>query len=149
EGSRCACGHRLDPPPLASSFSPHTEAGACPACRGLGFASQADPDRLVTHPERSLGDGALDGTAIGAFFGERDGQHVATLRAAGAALGIDFERPWRELDEAARHVAMRGSGELALDVEWRYRRGARAGAHRFRSTWAGFGGLVEREYERV
>ena len=44
-------GFRLDPPPLASSFSPHTEAGACPACKGLGVEDRLDPALLVAGPK--------------------------------------------------------------------------------------------------
>ena len=36
----------------------------------------------MTHPERSLLEGALSGTRPGVFFSEPDGQHMATLRAA-------------------------------------------------------------------
>lgn len=149
EGASCTCGFRLEPPPLASSFSPSSEAGACPHCKGLGFVTLADPQRLVTHPERPLGDGALDGTRIGAFFGERDGRHVAILHAVGDALGLDFKRAWHELDTQARHVAMRGAGDRRVQVEWRFRRGSRTGSHRFEATWPGFCGLVENEYERL
>ena len=46
-GPACACGERLEPL-WAADFSPHAERGACPACRGLGFAQVCDPARLVS-----------------------------------------------------------------------------------------------------
>jgi excinuclease ABC subunit A len=148
-GAPCRrCGWRPALPLTASMFSPNTEQGACPACRGLGMVSVCDPKALVSHPGRSLLDGAMDGHKTGRFYGERDGQHVATLRAVGAALGIDFGRPWNALEAEARTVAMRGAGEGEFDVEWQYRRGARSGVHRFRSRWIGLAGLVEEEYAR-
>ncbi|MBN1771139.1 MAG: excinuclease ABC subunit UvrA, partial [Deltaproteobacteria bacterium] len=149
EGASCACGHRLDPPPTSSSFSCDSRAAACPRCTGLGFVSRVDPARLVTHPDRPLTDGALAGSRIGAFFGEPDGRHVATLRAAGSARGFDFEVPFERLDEAAREAALRGCGAQVFDVSWRFARGKRTGVHRFRSAWAGFCNLVEEEYRRV
>jgi excinuclease ABC subunit A len=136
-------------PSLTSSFfSPNAEQGACASCKGLGAVTECDPARLITHPERSIVDGAMDGHKTGRFYGDRDGQYVATLRAAGQAAGVDFSVPWAQLDERARDLALRGSGDQPLDVEWHYRRGARSGVHRFRTTWIGLIGCVGQEYER-
>ena len=119
-----------------------------PRARAWARWPECDPDRLVTHPDRPLTDGAMDGHRTGRFYGERDGQHIAILRAAGSALGIDFGVAWSALDARARDVAMRGAGEREFDVEWRYRRGAREGTHRFVSKWIGLVGYVGQEYVR-
>jgi len=132
----------------ASMFSPNTEQGACTACKGLGSTVECDPSRLVTDPSRPLDGGALDGHKAGRFYGDPFGQHVATLRAAGRARGVDLSAPWVDLGPEARHLAMRGAGDEEFDVEWGYKRGARAGVHRFRSRWVGLAGLVEEEYAR-
>jgi len=147
-GPACACGERLEPL-WASDFSPQSERGACPACRGLGFAQACDPSRLVTRPDRPLDGGALEGTRFGAYLSEPDGQHVATFRAAAEALGVPVSGPWRDLYPAARSLAMDGAGNRLFAVEWSYRRGKRSGVHRFSARWAGFARLVEAEYERV
>jgi excinuclease ABC subunit A len=147
-GPVCACGEGLAPL-WAADFSPHAERGACPACRGLGFAQICDPARLVTNPELPLDGGAIDDTRFGAYLGEADGQHVATLRAAAQALGVPVSGPWRDLSPAARRLAMDGAGERSFAVEWSYRRGKRRGVHRFEARWDGFARLVETEYERV
>ncbi|MHB8798399.1 MAG: hypothetical protein ACYDBY_08045 [Thermoanaerobaculia bacterium] len=147
-GAACDCGQRLEPL-LASDFSPHSERGACPECRGVGFLPACDPARLVRRPDLPLDGGALDGTRFGAYLGEADGQHVATLRAAAAALGVDVSVPWRDLSLEARTLAMDGAGERVFDVDWSWKRGKRSGVHRLRSAWAGFARLVEVEYERV
>ncbi|HLO68176.1 MAG TPA: hypothetical protein VK188_14220 [Holophaga sp.] len=133
----------------ASAFSPNTDRGACPACRGLGLRQACDPERLVTHPHLPLGAGALGGTRFGAYLGEPDGRFIATLRAVGRELGLDFERPWRDLEPRARKVAMDGCGDRIFQVDWAYRRGAREGVHRLEAPWEGFKALVEAEYERV
>ena len=147
-GPACACGERLEPL-WAADFSPHSERGACPACRGLGFAQACDPTRLVTRPDLPLDGGAIGGTRYGAYLAEADGQHVATLRAAAKALDTPVSGPWRDLSPAAQKLAMDGTGERLFDVEWSYRRGKRSGIHRFAARWAGFARLVEAEYERV
>ncbi len=140
---------RQPPAPLLSSFfSPNSEQGACPACKGLGTRTECDPDRLVTDPSKSVMGGALDGTRTGRFYGDPFGQHAAILRAAGAALGFDVERPWCELSDEARRVAMHGAGEREFDVEWHYKRGTRTGVHHFRRRWLGLAGYVNEEYER-
>ncbi len=137
------------PRPLTSTFfSPNAEQGACPACKGLGVVRECDPAALVTYPDRSLLAGAMDGHKTGRFYGDPDGRYTATLRAAGAAIGIDFGVPWRDLDPAGRDVALHGTGDLELEVDWHYRRGARAGVHRFRTKWIGLAGLVAEEYAR-
>ncbi|MCK9459016.1 MAG: ATP-binding cassette domain-containing protein [Proteobacteria bacterium] len=145
---RCACG-AVHPPLLSSAFSPNSEAGACPGCKGLGFVQLCDPARLAGRPERPLDGGAMDGTRFGAYLGEPDGRFVATLRTVGAALDLDFSKPWEELPPRAREIAMRGAGERVFDVEWRYKRGRSEGVHRLSAPWEGFAALVDREYERV
>lgn len=147
-GDACACGHALTPL-WAADFSPHAERGACPGCRGLGFRQRCAPERLVSHPDRPLAGGALDGTRFGAYLGEADGQFVATLHQAAAQAGLDLSRPWRELGEAERQLAMAGTGDTVHEVTWRHRRGKTEGVHHLRTPWAGFATLVEREYERT
>ena len=137
------------PGPLTSTFfSANAEQGACPVCKGLGVVRECDPAALITHPDRSLLAGAMDGHKTGRFYGDPDGRYIATLQAAGEAVGIDFGSAWRDLDAPAREVALHGLGDRELDVDWRYRRGSRTGVHRFRTKWIGLAGLVLEEYER-
>jgi excinuclease ABC subunit A len=147
-GEHCACGQIL-PALWAFDFSPHSERGACPQCKGLGFLQRCDPERLVSHPDRPLDGGAMAGTRFGAYLGEADGQFLATLRHAAAQAGLDLARPWLDLGPDERRLAMFGSGDAVHEVAWRYRRGRVEGTHALRTTWAGFANLVDREYERV
>jgi excinuclease ABC subunit A len=148
QGGACACGQVLVPL-WAAAFSPNAQAGACPRCNGLGFIQACDPERLVSHPERPLGAGALEGTRFGVYLGEPDGQHLAILGAVGQALGLDFTRPWRDLGPRERQVAMAGCGDRVFQVQWHYRRGRVQGVHRLDTPWAGLAALVDREYERT
>jgi excinuclease ABC subunit A len=148
QGQRCGCGHLLEPL-WAASFSPNAQAGACPRCNGLGFIQACDPERLVRHPERPLGAGAMDGTRFGAYLGERDGRHLAVLDAVGRELGLDFSRPWRDLGAREREAAMDGCGERVFRVAWHYKRGRTEGVHQLATRWVGFKALVDQEYERT
>ncbi len=149
DAARCpSCGFEGAHTLTASMFSPNSEVGACPRCRGLGHLLECDPAKLVTDPSKPIGGGAIHGHKAGRFYGDPHGQHMATLDAAGAALGLDFSLPWSALCDGARDVALRGAGDRVFDVEWQYRRGARSGSHRFTSAWPGLLELVRLEYER-
>ncbi|MHB8055903.1 MAG: excinuclease ABC subunit UvrA, partial [Candidatus Aminicenantales bacterium] len=132
----------------ASMFSFNHEQGACPKCKGLGMITAADPDRLITHPHQSLFSGAMGGTKTGRFYGDSHGQFVAALRAAGNAAGIDFSKPWEDLTETERDIALHGTGDRVYDIVWSYRRGNRAGDFKFRGPWKGLAVLVGEEYIR-
>ena len=136
-------------PLSARLFSFNHESGACKSCRGLGEVQRVDAERLVSDETRSLLDGALDAHPRGRFYGERDGQYVATLRAVGANLGIDYALPYEALDDEARDIALHGAGDRQFSVLWSYQRGKRVGEHRFEGPWLGFATLLEQEYTRT
>ncbi len=148
QGERCACGATL-PALWAADVSAHSERGACPRCKGLGFLQTCDPERLVSHPERPLDAGAMEGTRFGAYLGEAHGQFVATLRQAAAKAGVGMASPWRELSLEAQQLALFGTGDLVHDVAWHFRRGKSEGTHHLQTPWSGFANLVDREYERI
>jgi excinuclease ABC subunit A len=136
----------------AEHFSPDRALGACASCAGRGVVPRCDSAKLITNPAASLLDpkhGAMAGTRPGKFFGERDGQYIATLLAAAeAAQGIapaDFNLPWAELSRAAQKLALDGLPDAPLQVSWAFARGNRKGEHNFEGTWVGFRALVEKE----
>ncbi|MCX6581381.1 MAG: excinuclease ABC subunit UvrA [Candidatus Aminicenantes bacterium] len=138
----------VDKPLNAGMFSFNHHQGACPHCKGLGVVTACDPRRLATHPDRSLLDGALDGTKTGTFYGDLYGQYIAILQAVGQEKGMDFSRPWNQLDDDARRIAMYGTGEKTYAVTWKFKRKNRVGEHRFERTWQGFVNYVNEEYRR-
>jgi excinuclease ABC subunit A len=129
----------------ASHFSANQVVGACPTCTGLGVVQRCDPDRLITHPDRDVADGAMAGTKPGAYFGEADGQFIATLRTAAKGAGVSVTGPFASLSRQARRLALEGTGETSYEVSWEYKRGKRAGVHEFSGPWLGLCALVERE----
>ena len=136
----------------AEHFSPDRALGACVSCAGRGAIPRCDSAKLITYPAASLLDstqGAMAGTRPGKFFGERDGQYVATLLAAAeVADGVtpaDYDQPWSELSPAAQDLALGGLAGVPLQVTWEFARGQRRGEHSFEGTWVGFSALVEKE----
>ncbi len=145
-------GHAADGSPTdlpAGAFSFHRREGACPDCEGLGERVRADPDKLVTAPDRPLFDGALDGTRTGKPLGDPAGKHRALVDALGAAHGFDPSRPWQDLDDAARTLILDGDPDgREYSATWRFRRGKREGEHAFTARWPGLLAEVEDEYAR-
>ncbi len=132
----------------SSLFSFNHQHGACPVCDGLGSCTVCDPEKLITHPEKSLLNGAMNGTKTGKFYGDPFGQHVATLKAVGEKHTVDFSCTWNDLSLENQNIAMYGTGEEIYEVSWQYKRGERTGEHRFSGTWQGLARLVNEEYNR-
>lgn len=137
-----------DPMP-ASALSFNDEVGACPACTGLGFQLKADPDRLVSHPDRPVLDGACAGSRVGKNFTDPDGQHAAVMIAAAQRSQIDISGPFEAMPEATQHFVLSGDGLPSLSIVWSYKRGKRSGEHPLESEWVGLLGLLDDEYART
>ncbi len=134
--------------PPASHFSFNDHRSACLQCRGLGSITVPDKYKLITHPDRSLLCGAMNGHKTSRFYGEPEGQYTATLKAVGILYGIDFSIPWSELSEQARSIAMDGTGDQTYQVKWEFQRGGNTGTHDFNGPWPGFSGHILNEYTR-
>ena len=146
--SRVATSDEGASPVLSSLFSFNHRQGACLSCDGLGYRTVCDPDQLITHPERSILEGAVGGTKTGRFYGDPYGQYIATLKAAGIRYGIDFTKPWNDLSDVEKGIALNGTGEDVYDVTWEFKRDNRTGEHHFSGKWIGLSNLVGEEYQR-
>ena len=142
------CGAGQGGPWTAGRLSFNRQEGACPACDGLGVRLEADPEKLITDPDQPLTEGAMGGHPTGRHYGDPGNQYVHILRAAGRAAGVDFDRPWVDLDEDARRLAMGGAGDVEFDAVWRFRRGDGDEEHRWRAPWRGLVRYVTDEYDR-
>jgi excinuclease ABC subunit A len=134
-------------PLFASSFSFNNESGACTNCKGMGYVTTCDPDKLVSDKELSLLNGAMNGSKTGKFYGDPFGQYVAALITVGKALSMNFDKSWQLLSENEKNIAMYGYSQK-LDVDWNYKRGNVEGTHKFKTEWKGFVSLVNEEYLR-
>ncbi|NHC22756.1 excinuclease ABC subunit UvrA [Nocardioides sp. IC4_145] len=79
----------------AEAFSPNTAAGSCPQCHGVGVTHDVAEDLLVPDTSLSIREGA-----IAAWPGAWQAHN---LRRIVKNLGIDVDRPWRELAAEDRH----------------------------------------------
>ena len=73
----------------AEAFSPNTASGACPECHGLGVTHDVAEDLMVPDPSLTIREGA-----VVSWPGAWQGKNLLRIV---SALGIDVDRPWREL----------------------------------------------------
>ena len=78
----------------AESFSPNTPQGACPTCHGLGRVYEVTEASLV--PDDSL---TIRERAIAAWPTAWGGQNLRDIL---VSMGVDVDRPWRELPQKTR-----------------------------------------------
>jgi excinuclease ABC subunit A len=135
----------------ASELSFFRREGACPACSGAGVTLRCVPDRLIADPSKPLFGGALDRSHKSIrYYADENGRYHAIVRAVGSLHGVDFDRPWSELSDSQRLLAMRGCGDEEIDVVWDHAVASEGGAqpHRWRQTFDGLAGEIDREYAR-
>ncbi len=134
--------------PIASVFSFNHEQGACPVCQGLGFQIICDADKFISNPEKSILHGAAAGSKPGKFYGDPHGQYIATLKSVAKKHDINYSKPWNELSQKAKTIALVGTGEQIYAVKWEFKRKNREGVHEFETKWPGFIYHVNEEYLR-
>lgn len=110
------CGYSLEDlePRLFSFNSP---SGACATCDGLGTLQVFDPDRVVTHPEASLAEGAIRG------WDRRNAYYWALMSSLARHYKFSTEKPWNALAAKARQAVLYGSGEDKIEFQYPDERG--------------------------
>src|SRR5580693_8550793 len=92
--SRAGDYPRNQPLLYAESFSPNTPEGACPRCHGLGRVYEVTEQSMVPDPSLTIRE-----RAIAAWPTAWGGQNQRDIL---VSLGIDVDRPWRELPRKTR-----------------------------------------------
>jgi len=98
-------------------FSFNNPVGACPSCDGLGVEQFFDPQKVVVHPDLSLGAGAVRG------WDRRNAYYFQLVRSLARHYGFDVETPWEELPDAIRKVILFGSGFDSIEFSYLDERG--------------------------
>ena len=99
------CGISL-PEIAPRTFSFNSPHGACPTCTGLGTQMELDAERIVTHPELTLQQGAI---APWSKVVNGSQWHSAILEALATKYSFSLETPWRNLEEKQRQVILYGT----------------------------------------
>ncbi|MGI5214389.1 excinuclease ABC subunit UvrA [Plantactinospora sp. CA-290183] len=93
-----------------AQFDPYSREGICPGCIGAREIVRADPDLIVSRPERALLDGGSS------WFGQGRSSEELALSSLAKHYGIDLERPWRDQPEEFRRAVLYGTGGAEIDV---------------------------------
>jgi len=105
-------------PPTPQLFSFNSPTGMCHSCDGLGEQFDFDPDLLV--PDASLNFWAPCVAPLRTKIG-RWRRHI--YEGVARALGIDLDRPWKDLPAPARRALLNGTGDRHITYEWRWSKG--------------------------
>jgi excinuclease ABC subunit A len=95
-------------------FSFNSPYGACPACKGLGFTLEVDPDLVVPDKTKSV-----RGGAITAYSYPLKGWRLNTLNTIAKHFHFSLDTPFKDLSPEAQRILLHGSGEEALRFEMR------------------------------
>ncbi|MDX1667812.1 MAG: excinuclease ABC subunit UvrA [Limnobacter sp.] len=93
-------------------FSFNNPAGACPSCDGLGQREVFDQQKIVAHPDISLGAGAISG------WDKRNALYHQMMQGLAEHFGFDLDTPWNELPEDVQDVILNGSGDEEIQFTY-------------------------------
>jgi len=96
-------------PRLFSFNNPH---GACSACHGLGMKIYFDPELVVPDERLSINEGA-----IAAWSSKGGFMYNTMLSSACREMGINMDKPWRELSEKHKKALLHGLGDQRISYE--------------------------------
>ncbi len=134
EGLACnKCGRKYrELEPRLFSFS--NPLGACDLCQGFGRVTGLDWDRVIPDPTLSINDGA-----IAPWRGESGAEMLGYLREVNHRLGINLNKPWKDLAAGQQKLMREGKDDWPGVVgyfEWletkRYKVQARVQIARYR-----------------
>ena len=133
------CGFSLSElePRLFSFNNPH---GACPACDGLGNKEFFDPQRVVSHPELSLREGAVRN------WDRRNTFYAQLLESLAEHYGFDLDTPFQDLPEKIQQIVLYGSGKEKIRFSYA---GSRHGRHPKRHPFEGIIPNMQRRYRET
>ena len=93
-------------------FSFNNPSGACGGCDGLGVKQFFDPDRVVSHPEFSLREGAIRN------WDRRNSFYSQLLESLADHYGFDLDKPFQKLTKKQQKLVLFGSGKELIEFEY-------------------------------
>lgn len=95
------------PEPAPFTFSFNSPQGACPHCKGLGYVSKVDMERIIPDPSKSIAAGGI--APLGKY---RNTDPFRILESMARKYDFSLNTPFAELPEDIRHMIIYGSEEL-------------------------------------
>ncbi len=140
----CPNGHGSFPELEPRLFSFNTPSGACPTCQGLGFSLEIDPDLIVTNPDLSIEEGAID--ANGWKVDDKNGWTWNVLKGISRMYGLPLDVPWRDLDKKQRELVLYGTGRQKIEVRYKNQSGR---IRMYETTFEGVVNNLRRRYNQT
>lgn len=120
----CAKCGRSYPPPTPQLLSFNSPQGACSACEGLGESFTFSPDLLISRPEKSIKNGAIE--LIGGFtemtrwYRRSISLFAGVVETAnGLRLGSLLSTPWIKLTDRQRQWLLYGYSNVSVCAKGR------------------------------
>lgn len=132
----------------AQHFSFNHHLGACETCKGVGVVETCDPDQIISNSNKSLLDGAFFENKSLNYYTNPDSQFIATVQTIAAQKGWELDQSWSDFTEEQKELILHGTGEKQWDVTWNFKNKSREGIQELKTTWLGFCGYINDEYER-
>ncbi len=94
-------------------FSFNSVVGKCIRCNGIGKEEQIDLNRLITHPEKTIREGALAPTLPNRYIMYSQ-VTIDVLNQVCEAEGFNVDIPWNELTSAQQKIILHGSDKIKV-----------------------------------
>ncbi|MEP0264275.1 ATP-binding cassette domain-containing protein [Dokdonia sp.] len=94
-------------------FSFNSDVGKCTRCHGIGNEEQIDLNRLISHPEKSIREGALAPTLPNGYIMYSQ-VTIDVLNQVCEAEGFNVDIPWNALTTQQRDVILHGSTKIKV-----------------------------------
>lgn len=92
--------------PAPHTFSFNSPQGACPVCNGLGTVADADLEKIIPDPSKSIRKGAIE--PLGTY---QSSIIFWQLEAIAQKYGFTLDTPFRDIPEEAQQIILYGSEE--------------------------------------
>ena len=104
------------------SFSFNNPFGACPACFGLGFKMEFDPELMIPDETLSISEGAI---AAYGWLSANDTSSFsgALLKAVADEYGFSLDTPFKDYPKKIRDIILYGTGGRRVNVHYTSERG--------------------------
>ncbi len=121
-------------------FSFNNPAGACPECDGLGHRQFFDPQRVISHPELSLSEGAVRG------WDRRNAYYFQLLKSLAKHYKFNIDTPFNELPPQIQDILLNGSGDEKMEFVYE---SERMGKNRRITTFEGIIPNMQRRFRET
>ncbi len=106
------------PNPEPRLFSFNSPVGACPACNGLGYLYEFEPDLITGDPNLSIYEGALENWT-GKLLPGKPNYELQTLEALGKYFKFDLSKPFRSLPEKIKAILFYGTDKEEIQFSFK------------------------------